>query len=329
MQTDDEIAAVDGIPVMTEAIGFSAERMVACSKCGKQNPPNRLNCLYCGTLLELPDEIAAGLQFRPAEIEEWEPGVSIVLRESVGPDLAESLASTVFMDEDLLRSVAEAEAPVPLIRVRGDEAEKVVSRVTSAGVSAVSVDDKHLRYQQPPTRLKGLRFGVDAVEFLFFNSDEVAKFDGSEIVLIVAGAIFKSSSEATVKTKRKETKRVDEKFAASDHAVIDIFTSADKSGFRILPHGFDFSCLGERKSLLAVENVATLKQLLREMFSNAVFDDSYLSKMSVLDRVWPRTVENTSKGMHRVGLKIARSVGESVSNEEQFTRYSRMRRELI
>ena len=132
-----------------------------------------------------------------------------------------------------------------------------------------------------------------------------------------------------MKTKRKETKRIDEKFAASDHAVIDIYTSTDRGGFRILPHGFDFSCLSERKSLLAVENLATLKEMLRETFPQAIFDDSYGTKMPVLDRVWPRTVENTSKGMHRVGLKIARLVGESVSNEEQFTRYSRMRRELI
>ena len=329
MQADDEIATVDGVPVMTEAIGFAAERMVACSKCEKQNPPNRLNCLYCGTLLELPDEIAAGLQFRPGEIEEWEPGVNIVVSERIGPSVAETLGSTVFLDEDLLTSVSEGDVPFPLIRVRGDEADEVVLRVLATGVTAVRVDDKDLRHQQPPTRLKGLRITEGSIEFLLFNSDEVAKFDASEIVLIVTGAIFKSSSEATVKTKKKETKRVDEKFAASNHAVIDIFTSADKRGFRILPHGFDFSCLGERKSLLAVENVATLKEMLRGMFPNTVFDDSYLSKMPVLDRVWPRTVENTSKGMHRVGLKIARSVGESVSNEEQFTRYSRMRRELI
>jgi hypothetical protein len=329
MQTDDEIANVDGIPVMTESIGFAAEKMVECSKCAKQNPPNRLNCLYCGKALQLPAEIAAGLRFRPAEIEEWEPGVNIVINERFGSGAAEALGSTVFLDEDLLASASETEVPFPLIRVRGDEADEVMSRFSSAGAAAVRVDDKDLKYQQPPTRLKGLRFGGDAIEFLLFNSDDAAKFDASEIVLIVTGAIFKSSSEATVKTKRKETKRVDEKFAASDHAVIDIYALSGRGGFRILPHGFDFSCLGERKSLLAVENFATLKEMLRNSFPRAIVDETYISKMPVLDRVWPRTVENTSKGMHRVGLTIARSVGESVSNEEQFTRYSRMRRELI
>ena len=329
MQTDDEIATVDGIPVMSETIGFTTDKMVACSNCGKQNPPNRLNCLYCGKALELPAETAFGLQFRPAEIEDWEPGVNIVVRERVDPAAVESLGSTVFLDENLLASVGETEVPFPLIRVRGDEADEILSRFASAGVAAVLVDDKDLRHQQPPVRLKGLRLGEDTVEFRLFNSDDAAKFDASEIVLIVTGAIFKSSSEATLKTKKKETKRVDEKFAASDHSVIDIYTAADKAGFRILPHGFDFSCLGERKSLLAVENFAALKVMLRESFPQAIFDETYISKTSILDQVWPRTVENTSKGMHRVGLKVARSVGESVSNEEQFTRYSRMRRELI
>jgi hypothetical protein len=329
MQTDDEIASIDGVPVMTEPIGFAAEEMVACSKCGKPNPPNRLNCLYCGTVLELPEAVAAGLQFRPAEIEDWEPGISIVSLDRIGPAELEAVGSTVCLDEELLSSLANADAPIPIIRVRSDEADEVMSRVSAAGAFSVFVDDRELQYQKPPTRLKGLRFGDQVVEFLLFNSDEVERISAADVSLIVSGAIFKSSSEATVKTKKKETKRVDEKFAASDHAAIDIYTSADRGGFRILPHGFDFSCLNDQKSLLAVENLATLKEMLRKSFRDAIFDDTYISKMPVLDRVWPRTIENTSKGMHRVGLKIARSVGESVSNEEQFTRYSRMRRELI
>ncbi|HEX6280374.1 MAG TPA: hypothetical protein VFZ49_10235, partial [Pyrinomonadaceae bacterium] len=116
---------------------------------------------------------------------------------------------------------------------------------------------------------------------------------------------------------------------AFDHAVIDLYAGDDPGGFRILPHGFDFSCLGDDKSLLALENMKILKERLRDVFRNAIFDDTYSIKLAILDQVWPRTVTNISKGMQRVGMSVERSVGESVSNEEQFTRYSRMRRELI
>ena len=329
MQTEDDISSVDGIPVMTEAIGFSADEMVACPNCAKQNPPNRLNCFYCGTALGLPDDVAAGIQFRPAEIEDWEPGVNVVSVSGIGHGAVESIGATLALEDELLSSLASVEPPVPLVRVRAEDAEEVTARLSSSGFQSVQVRDESLHLDQTPARLKEIIFDNDSVELVLFNSDEVARIDAADVTLIVSGAIFKSSSESTLKKKRKETKHVDERFDGSDHEVIDLYLANDRRGFRVFPHGFDFSCLGDRKSLLAVENIKTLKELMRATFSNAVFDDSYLSKLTVLDHVWPRTVTNTSKGMQRVGWRLERSVGESVSNEEQFTRYSRMRRELI
>lgn len=329
MQTEDEIKSVDGIPVMSEAIGYSSEELIACGRCSKPNPPNRLNCFYCGEALELPAEIAAGIKFRPAEIEAWEPGVNIVSVGEATSEAANAAGESVALDADLLALLPRVEPPLPLIRVRPEEEDTVVERLSSAGLKIGQVNDRTINVDQPSIRLKGIVLEDDSAELISFNSDEVVRIQAADVVLVVSGAIFKSSSEATVKKTRKETKHVDENFDASDHAVIDIYTSGDHRGFRILPHGFDFSCLGASKSLLAVENIKALKELLRSSFPQATFDDSYIAKLTALDRVWPRTVTNTSKGMQRVGWKLERSIGESVSNEEQFTRYSRMRRELI
>jgi hypothetical protein len=329
MQTEDEIRSVDGIPVMSEEIGYSAEELVACGQCSKANPPNRLNCFYCGAALELAPEIAAGIQFRPGEIEDWEPGVNLVSVGDVDQAALTAIGSAIVFDAEMPAPAAPFEGPVPLLRVRVEEAEAVAARLSSAGLQVRQIQDRSMDLDQPTARLKGIVFEPDSIELVLFNADEVVRITTADVLLIVCGAIFKSSSEATIKKTRKETKQVDEKFDASDHSVIDIYTSHDHRGFRVIPHGFDFSCLGTSKSLLAVENFRALKDLLRSSFPNAVFDDSYIAKLSVLDHVWPRKITNTSKGMQRVGWKLLRSIGESISNETQFTRYSRMRRELI
>lgn len=328
MQTEDGIKSVDGIPVMSEPIGFSAGEMVGCSNCSKPNPPNRLNCFYCGRGLELPDEVAAGIRFRPVEIEGWEPGVNVVCVGGIYPGV-DRIGAALAMDDELLASFDGVEQPFPFIRVKAEDADEVSGRLSANGLKVFQIHDKLLDLDETPARLKEMIFDGDLIELVLFNSDGVERIEAADVTLIVSGAIFKSSSESTVKKTRKEIKHVDERCDSSDHSVIDIYAGKGHRGFRILPHGFDFSCLGAGKTFLAVENFKALRELLRSSFPKAIFDDSYMSKMPVLDHVWPRTVTNTSKGMQRVGWKLERSVGESISNELQFTRYSRMRRELL
>jgi len=325
----NEPQSVDGIPVTAEQIGYAAQEMIACGKCAKANPPNRLNCLYCGDLLELPTEIAAGIRFKPSEIEDWEPGVNIVVVEGLSDSDPQAIASAVLFDTELVTSLSTIEPPLPLFRVRPEEAEEVEGRLSRLGLGIERVEDRALDLAKPPTRLKGFEFGESSMSFVPFNSNENSVVDISDVVLVVVGSITTTTAESKLKKKRKETKEFDEHMSSSEHALIDIHTSGHDVGYRILQHGFDFSCLGERKSLLAGENVKVLLEVLREMLPDAVFDRSYASKSAVLDHVWPRTVANTSKGIERNWFGVQRGLGTMTSNEEQFTRYSRMRRKLL
>ena len=151
----------------------------------------------------------------------------------------------------------------------------------------------------------------------------------ADVAVIIVGSIITSTAESKLKKKRKETKEFDEYTASSDHLAIDIHTSRDRIGYRILPHGFDFSCLGEEKSLVAADNVRKLIEKLSEFLPAAVIDRSYASKSAILDHVWPRTVANTSKGIERNWFGVQRATGFRTSNETQFTRYSRVRRNLL
>lgn len=325
----DEIQEIDGIPIRSEQIGFDSTEMILCGQCGKSNPPNRLNCLYCGQALELPASIVSGIQLRHAVPELWEPGVNVIVTGGLLDADRETVLRTLSIDAEILEKAIGCEPPFPLVRTNEEDAEVVMKRLQNAGLVAMLCADRSLNSAHPPTRLRGIVFDGGSVELLLFNSDVVERFASDAISLVVSGSIFETESESTLKRKRKETMRVGEHISSSDHAVIDIYAKGEAGGFRILPHGFDFSCLGDRKSLLAVENVRTLKNMLRENFSNAVFDESYESKMTLLEGVWPRTVRNTSKGFQRVGARMQRSVGEAVSNTDQFTRYSRMRRGLL
>ena len=327
MRNDDKIEEVGGLPVRAEHFGFDASDLIVCIPCSRPNPPNRLVCLYCGAQLELPAEVAAGLRFRPGEIEDWEPGVNIVV---VGGTIdSDTVNGILSIESHLLEDVKESEPPFPLFRVRSGEANDVVERLRASGISTKKVADEMLDHRRPPARLRGINFHVGSADVDFFNSNRETSIDATAVKLIVVGTIFKSSNEATVRRRRKETQSIDERFFASDHKVIDIYIKNDRGGFRILPHGFDFSCLGREKSLLSVDNMKSLQRRLIDFFPNAILDETYTKKLAALDSVWPRTVTNTSKGVQRVGMKVERSIGESVSNEEQFTRYSRMRRELI
>lgn len=320
---------IDGIPIRSESIGFSPAELIACGKCVRSNPPNRLNCFYCGELLELPAEIAAGISFKPVEVDDWEPGVNIIVTDGVARTNAQSIASAVAMDGDLAESVARLVPPFPIFRVRAEEAGEVSARLERLGLAVKRVEDSSLVPSKPAVRLKGVAFGADSLTFYPFNSEAVVVARTSEVVLIVVGAIVTTTAESKLKKKRKEMKEFDEHLSTSDHSVIDIYTASDETGFRVLPHGFDFSCLGERKSLIAAENVKVLSDKLRELIPGAAFDRSYANKLEILDKVWPRTVANTSKGIERNWFGVQRALGSTTTNEDQFTRYSRMRRKLI
>ena len=325
----EEIQYIDGIPIRAEQIGFAPAEMIACGRCGKSNPPVRMDCLYCGDSLQLPETVAAGIRFTHAVPEEWEPGVNVVITGGLANADRDMLFRAVAIDAETLEKAFCLEPPFPLVRTTEEDAGQVDKRLGYAGLEVILCTDLTLNPDHPPARLKGLNFDSRCVEFILFNGDAVERFRKDEIELIVSGAIFETESQSTLKRKRKETTRVGEHISSTDHAVIDIYPDGHDAGFRMLPHGFDFSCLGERKSMLSVENVRTLKDQLMENFPNAVFDDSYLSKIGLLDTVWRRSVRNTSKGFQRVGARIQRSVGEAVSNAEQFTKYSRLRRRLL
>ncbi len=111
----------------------------------------------------------------------------------------------------------------------------------------------------------------------------------------------------------------------ADEAVVDIYCKDPDAKFRILANGFDFSGLSGKR-LVVAENFSMLLCLIRDKASRAEYDDAYNSCRRALEIVWPCGQQTESGGWRRdrPGKYTIRAVTES-SNEDQFTRYSRLR----
>jgi len=138
--------------------GFFPEDPVLCGVGGKWNPPNRLTGFYCGEPLDLPAEIADGIRFKPSEIEDWEPGVNIVVTGGLPAVDPQAIASSVAFDGDLASSLHTIHPPLPLFRLRPEDVGGVAGRLSRLGLGCVQGYDKLPVPCKPPTRAKGITF---------------------------------------------------------------------------------------------------------------------------------------------------------------------------
>ncbi len=314
----------------TESPGFAPEEMVRCESCLRANPPTRIECLYCATPLPLSVEAAA--QARPLlrPLEKWEQGQNCILLTSPEAGLTEEAVAEA---TGLLRlgvldlgKILQAGRPLPLVRTAsGEEAALIQQRMTRLGLETVIVSDEALGLESPVRRLRTMNFSD--TELVFFPSNGPAETTAwSEVGLVVTGRMFSKQLETKERMRRGAEKLfLDARETTNDEAVLDLYTQKPDGGWRVLANNFDFSCLGERKSLLAAENFATLVPLILERALQAEHDDSYHSLRHSLELAWPSDQETSSRGWRRdMAGKYSTSEVAVTSNEAQFTRYSRL-----
>jgi hypothetical protein len=150
------------------------------------------------------------------------------------------------------------------------------------------------------------------------------------VLLVTGRLIVKRVELKEQKGKRAENSILDASEFFTDEAVIELYTSEQAAPYRIAANSFDFSCLDDKKSLIAGENIAVLVNLFRDYAPRAVFDDSYNSVRKGLEAVWASEQQNETRGWRRErpGKYSIGSVNET-SNESQFLRYSRLRYYLL
>lgn len=336
--------------------GFAREQLVACDECLRPNAPTRMNCLYCGAALPV-DESGAALR-RPTirPLEEWERGFSAVLlptapaarggnfEEALGPragragdrtrfeeeSLAEA-ASLLRLEVETLREMVAAGSAVPLARVATRaEASLIRERLGALGFALTVLADEELCGEKAqPLRVRRLEFGGETLEGWAGVASEPRAVAWGEVVLLVRGQMLTERVEVEERSVRLGADRAvaDERRMFGDANVLDLFaeTREGVAHWRIASDAFDYSCLGEHKTLLAKDNFETLVRTLRASAPRAVYDDAYKSVRRLLAAAWPPIERAAAGGLRRERPgKFNVEVVASTSNETQFTRYARM-----
>jgi hypothetical protein len=323
---------------------FAPEQLVACEECLRANAPTRPTCLYCGAALPRTKQGAASWRPTLKKLEEWEQGFNVVtLPRAAGAltsDAAEEAASLLCLDAGGLKEIVLAGRAMPLARAASaDEAWLIVERLRELGLGTEVFPDEVLARR--PTRVRAFEFEEEALVCRGGPEAEPRRVAWGEVVLLVTGRVV--SRRVEVAERRRglggRNEPVETRELASDEAVLDIYTSSVEeheahgtggAGFRVMSGGFDYSCLGEGKGLIAAENFNALVAALRVRAPSAVHDEEYGRLRPLLSDVWPSAERTESLGLRRERAgRFNTEAVTTVSNETQFTRYARLRHLLV
>ncbi len=330
--TDEDF--LKNLPLQAEEIGFKPDEMLACGKCARTNPPNRVKCMYCGAELEISAEQAGNIKPGLRKLELWEQGFNVIYLpndEQIAVETIRKLAQLTGREKEFLQKAFDARTPLPLVRCEtAKEAEILQNRLNEDGLKTSVVSDESLTADTLPTRLRGVEIRDKYVLLTIFNTGKIEIINLEDLKIIVTGAIFQKAVEATEARKKGTTKILDATEIASDEALIDLYTGENANGYRILTKGFDFSCLGAEKGILARDNIKKLAAKLQTIAPQAKLIDDYLSVRGVLGEVWEVEQRKDSQGLSRQRFgKFDLSSISSSNNSQQFTKYSRMQWHLL
>ncbi|HMF55267.1 MAG TPA: hypothetical protein VK619_02815 [Pyrinomonadaceae bacterium] len=338
MSNDDEYVS-DKAPEIIER-GFAPSEMVTCEECLRANPPTRTTCLYCAAAL--PETERSALLRRPTlrRLEKWERGFNVVLLPDEALDSLETvwteISNLLRLQEDELKSIVTAREPLPVARASTpEEAALVEERLKSSGLKLVIVPDEELAVEEVlPKRLRALRFDEDSLVAYPTSGAESSSMKWDEIALLVTGRLFNRRVEVEERRGRTTENEIrDAREFMSDEAVLDVYTKSSMASLRITANNFDFSCLGAEKSLIAAENFACLVGELTMRATQSRLDETYNRVRHALAPVWPLDQRTESLGLKReigrLSTRLSTEEATTISNEAQFTRYSRLRRYLL
>ncbi len=330
-ESENEASATFDPSIQSENIAYSPDDLLACDNCSRQNPPNRTNCLYCGSWLAIKAETLANIKPVARKLEAWEPGFNVVLLSGSGYGVS-NVGSILGNDSVDVAAVIESKIPLPILRVESQKlADLLVEQLGSSGLGCSVVSDVELAVETPPVRLSLIRIADGSFDFIDFNTRTSISILFNDLSLIVIGNLSKSRTELLEKRRRNaDSKVIDETATSADEMVLDLYIRTDSRGFRIYLAGFDFSCLGDRKGMLAAENMRRLARLIAETAPSAKVVNNYAGIRHLLGGIWEVESRSDPQGLKRSGFgKVEFGKVETTTNVQQFNKYSRLQWHLL
>jgi hypothetical protein len=312
---------------------YSAEQMIVCDKCERSNAPNRLKCLYCGDELPINDEQKSSLKPRLRKLETWEKAFNIiVLPKELANYSLPDLAFQLRLESQTLEQILKTQKPLPIARAASlEEAGIIKQNLLECGIESITLSDEDLKPEIVTRRLRGLEFNENSLKLNLFNSTESVEIKKSDLLAVVIGGLFGRKIESAEKhSSKEENKLLTSSETSSDEPLIDIYSSDDNVGYRISTNGFDFSCLGNDKKLIASENIKVLANHLRKFNPEITFVDDYVKIRQALCEIWLVDENKSSLGLKtgKFGSYNIENI-TTINNLGQFTKYSRLQWHLL
>jgi hypothetical protein len=306
---------------------FAPDEMLTCAACLRANAPTRAQCMYCGAAL---NEAAAASEVETATPEDAnEPQFYVVVWAREGQPVDDSavaqLATRFNLKPEELRAALINGSPLPLAATRSpDSAAQTSSELSGIGIATAVVPATNSKTEFVPVNIRALEFAGESVTAISKFGRQPLATQLGDIQLIVTGRLLVHRVEVDERRSRSAVKSLDRRELSEDQSVVDIYLRPVDAPWRIIVNDFDFSCLGERKSLTAFDNARALIELLRERTPTDV-NESYARVRPVLNAVWP--LENTASQSRSRRPRAGRHDFSTVTasdNESQFNNYSRL-----
>lgn len=330
---EDELPAGAETTAPAAPRGFAPDELVACEACARPNAPTRMNCIYCGAAL--PATAESERLRRPVlrPLEGWERGLNVVLMperrgEVTREDVTEA-AAFLKMDGARLWEMTSARRALPLARASNEEEAALIGRrLASLGLKVEVFADELLASESArPVQVRKLELGEETLRG-WAAGEAARELRWTDVLLVASGRIFTRRVETEERSAlvRRTEDVVETRETMSDTPALEIYARGEEAGWRVSADGFDYSCLGAAKGLLARENFVRLTEVLRGRAPSAAYDDEYGRVRHLLAHAWPLAEHTESGGLRRA--RPGKFNTESVTvltNDAQFTRYARLR----
>lgn len=264
--------------------------------------------------------------FRP--LEDWASGHNVIALPPYAPTIDwPALAAWCKLAPATLARVMPYAAPLPLARLATQsEAAVTAQRLTDFGLRAVIVADHDLAVREMlPRRARAVAWDESGLAVQLTGGGLAFSVEWEDLRALVLGRLYQQRTDAETRTNRKGAAEVVASHETSqDEAVLDVYAADLPQNWRVHVSGFDFSCLGEAKQMLAKDNFRLFTETLRTYATRATYSDAYTGVRPLLAEVWPIASQIDAGGVQRTMRRTTRHTTTTANNDTQFTRWSRL-----
>jgi len=230
----------------------------------------------------------------------------------------------------VLSRIVALRQPLPATRTTTVEAAREITEALRAlGIESTTVPSHELHLEESSKKICAFEFSDEVLTATLVGSNARVSAGWDELILLVTGRLVLSRIEVEERRRRGRKQTVNSRHLSADESVLDVYLAASEVNWRIRASSFDFSCLGSGRSVTTFGNFRVLMNVLRERATKAQFDDSYGQARSALEIVWPLEPQTRIGDWRRGGAgKVDTATVTTTDNEDQFTRYSRLRHYL-